>query len=200
MIDTSACLCYYICGMTCRGNAHKPLSELRITAQNERNKAMKAIIYESNTGHAERYAKALAEKLRLPCYDIKQAKKELPKGEKIIFIGWVFANQIMGLKDAGKRWSVAAAGAVGLFPDSKTNREILVSKNKLTVPLFYLRGGIDFSKLKGLQKKLLKMVHDDMLRSNDPEKTEAAKILEKDTDFFSEDNLTDIAAFGLSQF
>lgn len=160
---------------------------------------MKAVIYESNAGHAERYAKALADMLRVPCYDLKSAKKSVPKGENIIFIGWVFANQIMGYKKAAKRWNVAAVGAVGLFPDVKSNNDILIAKNKLTVPLFYLRGGINYDKLKGLQKKLLKMVHDDMARSDDPNKKEAAKFLEGNTDFFSEDNLTAIAAFGLSQ-
>ncbi|MGN1422539.1 MAG: hypothetical protein ACI4XA_04120 [Oscillospiraceae bacterium] len=160
---------------------------------------MKAVIYESNTGHAERYAKALAEKLRLPCYDIKGAKKALPKGESVIFIGWVFANRIMGLDKAQKRWIVAAVGAVGLFPAVKANEEILISENKLTVPLFYLRGGIEFSKLGMLQRKLLKTVHDSMARSDDPEKRQAAELLEKDADFFSEDNLTAIAAFGLTK-
>lgn len=161
--------------------------------------AMKAIIYESNTGHAEHYAKVLAEKLGLPCYDIKSAKKSVPKGERVIFIGWVFASQIMGCRKAAKRWDVAAVGAVGLFPDVKANNDILIEKNKLTVPMFYLRGGVDFDRLKGLQKKMLKMVHDDMLRSDSPEKREAAKMLEGSTDYFNEENLTALAAFGLSQ-
>lgn len=160
---------------------------------------MKAVIYESNTGHAERYAKALADMLHLPCYDIKGAKSAVSKGESVIFIGWVFASQIMGLKKAAKRWNVSAVGAVGLFPDAKANNDILIEKNKLTVPLFYLRGGVDFDKLKGLQKKLLKMVHDDMARSDDPEKKEAAKMLEGSTDFFSEENLAAIAAFAMSR-
>ncbi len=160
---------------------------------------MKAIIYESNTGHAERYAVVLAEKLNLPCHNINDAKKALPKGESVIFIGWVFANRIMGLDKAQKRWKVAAVGAVGLFPDVKANEEILIAENKLTVPLFYLRGGIEFSKLGMLQRKLLKAVHDSMVRSDDPEKKQAAELLEKDADFFSEDNLSAIAAFGLTQ-
>ncbi len=93
---------------------------------------MKAVIYESNTGHAERYAKALADMLHVPCYDLKNATKSVSKGENVIFIGWVFANQIMGYKKAAKRWNITAVGAVGLFPDVKSNNDNLIAKNRLT--------------------------------------------------------------------
>lgn len=35
---------------------------------------VKAIIYNSSTGHTSRYAKMLSKKLDIPCYSIKKSK------------------------------------------------------------------------------------------------------------------------------
>lgn len=158
---------------------------------------MDAVIYESNTGSTERYARILAEKLGKPAYSAKEAAAKVAKGADIIYIGWVMANQICGLKKAVRRWNVKAAGAVGLYPMSETNTNILIAKNKPDFPLFYLRGGLDYSKLKGMKKKLILMIRDNLARENDPENAELIKVLTDGGDFVSEENLTALLAFGL---
>ena len=40
---------------------------------------IKAIVYESNTGHTMQYAKMLSEKLNIPCFTIEEAKTNLQK-------------------------------------------------------------------------------------------------------------------------
>ena len=60
------------------------------------NKKAGAIVYVSNTAHTERYAKMLADKLSLPLYELKEAKKKLKKGSEIIYMGWLFASSIKG--------------------------------------------------------------------------------------------------------
>lgn len=163
----------------------------------ERNKAMDAIVYESNTGFTERYARLLSEKLGKPAYTLKESAARLEKGSEVIYLGWVMANQVCGLKKAARRLNIKAAGAVGLFPNTEANTNILIAKNKPDFPLFYLRGGLDYSKLKGIKKKLLLMIRDNMVRENKPENSELVEVLTNGADFVTEENLTSLLAFAL---
>ena len=45
---------------------------------------MKAIVYTTNTGSTEHYAKLLAQKTGLPVYSLTEAKKVIPNGTEII--------------------------------------------------------------------------------------------------------------------
>ena len=160
---------------------------------------MKAVIYESNTGFTKRYAEMLAEKFNLPVFSLKEAGKSLEKGAEVVFLGWVYANSVVGFKKAAKRFSVKAVCAVGAFPKNAAVLEIMKEKNKPECPLFYLRGGLDLGKLKGLKKKLLDVVRADLVAQNKPEDSEMIEILTSGGDFVSEENLTDIVAFMLTQ-
>ena len=44
---------------------------------------IKAIVYKSKTGHTEKYAKMIGEKLNIPCYALKEAKTKLMKNDEI---------------------------------------------------------------------------------------------------------------------
>lgn len=158
---------------------------------------MDAIVYESNTGFTERYAQLLAEKLGKPAYSANEAAARLEKGADIIYLGWVMANQVCGLKKAARKWNVKAAGAVGLYPMSEANTNVLIAKNKPDFPLFSLRGGLDYSKLKGMKKKLILMIRDNLVRENNPENEDFIKVLTNGGDFVSEENLTALLAFAL---
>lgn len=61
---------------------------------------MKAIIYTSNTGFTRKYAQMLSEKLSLPAYNagLGEDKKSLSKSDDVIYMGWISANKIEGLK------------------------------------------------------------------------------------------------------
>lgn len=159
---------------------------------------MKAVIYESNTGSTRRYAEMLAQKLDIPAYSLKEAGKAVPKGEQVIFMGWVFANKIQGLPKALKKWNVLCAGAVGMNPDCGKYREILRESNKTDIPLFYLRGALDLSKLRWLQRKLLQTIRTDLEKQKKPGTEEMIRVLRDGCDFVSEENLAEITAFALS--
>lgn len=163
----------------------------------ERKIIMKAIVYESNTGFTERYAKILSEKTGVPAYSLSQAKKQVEKGEEIVFLGWVFANKISGFDKARKRWNVAAVGAVGMNPCSDQNTQIVRDANKPECPLFYMWGGLDNSKLKGLNKMMLGMVRDSLIKENKPEYADAIKVFREGGDFVSEEYLEEFIAFML---
>ena len=74
---------------------------LRLFCQKGR-KMMKAIVYTTNTGNTERYAKMLGHQIGLPVYSLEDAKKYLEKGTGIIYIGWIMASSIKGYKEADK--------------------------------------------------------------------------------------------------
>ena len=75
---------------------------------------MKVIVYTSNTGHTAEYSKMLGAKIGLPVYTLNEAKKKIQKGTEIIYLGWLFANNIKGYKKATKKYKISAICAVGL--------------------------------------------------------------------------------------
>lgn len=158
---------------------------------------MTAIVYESNTGFTERYAKILSEKTGVPVYSLSEAKKKVAQTEEIVFLGWVFANKIKGLAKAQKLWKLYAVGAVGMNPRSDKNTEILRAANKPDCPLFYMWGGLDNSKLKGMNKFMLNLVRDSLEKENKPEFADAIKVFREGGDFVSEEYLQELIAFML---
>ena len=59
---------------------------------------MNAIIYTTNTGSTEHYAKLLAQKTGLPVYSLAEAKKRVFAGTEIIYLGWIMAGSVKGRK------------------------------------------------------------------------------------------------------
>ncbi len=156
------------------------------------------IVYESNTGFTERYAKALAEKTGVEALPLDKAKKSVAKGSEVVFLGWVFANKISGLDKARKLWTVKALGAVGMNPPSEKNTEIVREANKAECPLFYLAGGLDNAKLKGMHKMMLAMVRKSLEQENKPEYKDAIEMFRNGGDWFSEEYLTGLVTFMLT--
>ena len=54
---------------------------------------MNAIIYTTNTGSTEHYAKLLAQKTGLPVYSLAEAKKRVFAGAEVIYLGWIMAGK-----------------------------------------------------------------------------------------------------------
>ena len=57
---------------------------------------MKAIVYTTNAGSTEQYAKLLAQKTGLPVYSLTEAKRTLSSGTEIIYLGWIMASNVKG--------------------------------------------------------------------------------------------------------
>ena len=152
------------------------------------------IVYESNTGFTERYAQCLSAKLEIDALPLSKAKKAVAKGSDIIFMGWVFANKISGFDKAKKLWNVTALAAVGMNPPSAKNTEIVKETNKPECPMFYLPGGLDNSKLKGLHKMMLNLVRESLEKENKPEHADAIDMFKNGGDWYSEEYLEDIIA------
>lgn len=149
---------------------------------------IKSIVYKSNTGHTKQYAEMLGESLKIPVYNLEEAKSSLKKNDEIIFLGWVCATKIQGLSKI-KRYNVKCIGAVGAYPAEKNYIENLKKANKVKVELFYLRGGLDFNKLTGLKKKVLQFVGNMMKKENKAENQEMIKLFKDGANYVSDENL-----------
>ncbi len=118
---------------------------------------IKAIVYQSQTGHTKQYAEIFGEKANLPVYELNDAAKELQRETEIIYLGWLMAGTVQGYKKAAKRFAVKAVCGVGMS-GGDTQLADMRKANQLsdTMPVFYLQGGFELQKLHGLHKLMMK--------------------------------------------
>ena len=154
---------------------------------------MKAIVYTSNTGHTAEYSKMLGAKIGLPVYALNEAAKKLQKGTEIIYLGWLFANNIKGYKKATKRYKISAICAVGLCDTGTAVAEVRKANSiSEETPLFTMQGGMDKTKLRGINKFMINMLTKGL--SSRKERTEnderMLELLTHDKNYVSEENIT----------
>ena len=120
---------------------------------------MKAIIYTTNTGSAEQYAKMLAEQTGLSVFSMEEAKSEVEEGSEIIYLGWIMAAQVKGYKTAAKKYKIRAVCAVGM-EKTGTRTEQIRKKTFVPaeVPLFTLQGNFNVKKLHGFYRLMMSMM------------------------------------------
>ena len=120
---------------------------------------MNAIIYTTNTGSTEHYAKLLAQKTGLPVYSLAEAKKRVLAGAEVIYLGWIMAGSVKGYAEAAKRYRVCAVCAVGM---GQTGTQADSVRKKLAVPadipLFTLQGNFDVKKLHGIYRLMMEIM------------------------------------------
>lgn len=153
---------------------------------------MEAIVYQSNTGHTLEYAKMLSRELDIPYYSVKETKKMLRPGATIIFLGWVCATKIQGLNKV-KNYSIKCVGAVGAYPYELGYIESLKKSNHLK-QVFYMRGGINYQKIKGFKKKILELVGKAMAKDH-PEDQEMIKLFQDGASYVKLENLNEIITY-----
>lgn len=148
------------------------------------------VVYTSNTGKTERYAKMFCEKTALSAVKLCDIKS-LKKGEEVIFFGWLFAGVVKGLKKAQKRLNVKAVVGVGLGDTGAQDKSVReTNKIASNVPVFTLQGGMDYEKLHGINKFMIDMLKKMLLnktRTDDEEKM--LSLLNVGGDFVCEENL-----------
>ena len=154
---------------------------------------MKVIVYTSNTGHTAAYSKMLGAKIGLPVYALNEAAKKLQKGTEIIYLGWLFANNIKGYKKATKKYKISAICAVGLCDTGTAVAEVRKANSiSEETPLFTMQGGMDKTKLRGINKFMINMLTKGL--SSKKERTEnderMLELLTHDKNYVSEENIT----------
>jgi hypothetical protein len=120
---------------------------------------IKAVVFQSNAGHSRKYAELFAAKSGLPCYTLDEARKFISVGSEIVFIGWLMAGVLKGYEKAAKTYVVKAVCSVGMQDNNdKVIKEIARKHHIKDTPIFYLRGGIDVTQLRGLYKMMINTV------------------------------------------
>lgn len=159
---------------------------------------MATIIYCSNSGSAKRYAELLSEKTGMPCVDIKK-RSTVNADEEIIFIGWIMAGALQGLKEIREDFAnIRAICGVGMMKSEKATEETK-AKNNITEPYFFLTGDFDINKLTGMYKMMmgmmLKMMKDKIKESGEEKGEEMLKLLENGIKGFDEKELEGVIEF-----
>lgn len=126
---------------------------------------MRAIVYNSNTGFSERYAKMLSKATGVRAYSVKEAYDQLPKDAPIVYICWVMGNALVGASKISRRFYIRAVGAVGLNQGSHAEGAIRDQSGlPNSIPLFLLPGGLKPEKLSLYHRLLLKFVEKETKR------------------------------------
>ena len=147
------------------------------------------IIYKSKTGHTERYARMLSEELNIPCYSYKDSK--VNENDEVIFLSYIYASKITRLSKILKKYNVKVVIAVGALAYSKDYLNTLKDANNIKLPFFYLRGGIDYSKLNFFFRKFLPVIGKDIAKDD----KELLNLFKNGGDFVTKDNLNEVLAF-----
>ena len=101
----------------------------------------------------------LGEQIGLPVYSLDEAKSQLSGGSPVIYLGWLHASHVKGYAKAARRFDLRAVCAVGLC-DTGTLTDQVRKATSIPegIPLFTLQGGIDRSRLKGMDKLMISML------------------------------------------
>ena len=120
---------------------------------------MNAIIYTTNTGSTERYARLLAQETGLPAYSLAEAKKRVFAGAEVIYLGWIMAGSVKGYAMAAKRYRVRAVCGVGMG-QTGTQTDSVRKKSAVpdSIPLFTLQGNFDMKKLHGIYRPMMEIM------------------------------------------
>ena len=120
---------------------------------------MDAIIYTTNTGSTERYARLLAQKTGLPVYSLAEAKKTVSAGAEVIYLGWIMAGLVKGYAEAAKCYRVCAVCGVGMG-QTGTQTDSVRKKSAIpaNIPLFTLQGNFDVKKLRGVYRPMMELM------------------------------------------
>ena len=120
---------------------------------------MTAILYTTNTGSTAQYAKLLAEKTGLPAYTLAEAKKIVPAGADVIYLGWIMAGAVKGYAAAAGRYKVRAVCGVGMG-QTGTQTDSVRKKSEIpaNIPLFTLQGNFNVKKLHGVYRLMMEIM------------------------------------------
>lgn len=153
---------------------------------------MQGIVYTSNTGFTESYAKLLGCRLSLPVYSLSEAEGRLKKGSEILYLGWLCASRVRGYGKAAKRYQIAAVCGVGLCDTGTMTEEVRKATSiPDKVPLFTLQGGFRRTKLRGINKLMIRMLETGLSgqKNRSEQEERMLQLIRKDSSFVREENL-----------
>ena len=162
---------------------------------------IKAIVYESNTGFTKEYAELLSEIIGIRAIPTIDYSMFYGEREPVIFLGWVCAGKINGIRMARLKYNPVIIAGVGMTPQSDKYAFALAQQNNIDVPFYYLQGGIHRERLKGFYKMMFKLVVRPVLRKARKGKSELSEyekqmvdLIKNGGSFVKRENLNDLIA------
>lgn len=130
------------------------------------------IIYGSNYGTTEQYAKELSKRTNIEAISFENVQ-QINKYDKIIYIGGLYAGGVLGMSKTLRKLTniqnkTIIIATVGLADPTdekninniRNNIKVQISKEIYDkAKIFHLRGGIDYSKLKFFHKTMMKLLY-----------------------------------------
>ena len=120
---------------------------------------MDAIVYTTNTGSTERYARLLAQETELPAYSLNEAERMVGTGAEVIYLGWIMAGRVKGYAAAARRYHVRAVCGVGM---GRTGTQTDSVRQKTAVPadipVFTLQGNFNVKRLHGVYRPMMELM------------------------------------------
>lgn len=168
---------------------------------------MNAIVYTSETGFTEKYARLLGQETGLPVFALADAQKKLAKGSEIIYLGWLMAGGVKGCAKALRQYNVRAVCAVGMARPSEQQASGARARHHISteVPVFTLQGGFALERLHGIYRLMMAMMAKTVGKNlaNKPDKTpeeeEMMELMNHGGDCVSRENLSPVLAWWESQ-
>ena len=144
------------------------------------------VIYTSQTGFTERYARWIAEATGADCLPLKEAEKQdLSAYEAIVYGGWACAGSIRRVDWFKKKLTAwpdkkLAVFCVGGSPADNPDIEIALNRifseaERENVATFYFPGGFNYEKMPVASRIMMKMFLKALQAKKD--KTEAEKVM-----------------------
>ncbi len=156
-----------------------------------------AIIYTTNAGTTEKYAKMIGEKIGLPVYPLSSAP--IQKGSEILYLGWVMASSVKGYKKARRKYNVKAVCGVCMASTGSQLPEVRKQNGvPQDTPVFTLQGGFDINKLHGIYKFMMNIVKKASVKGlsekpdRTPEEDDMLEMMLHGGDRVSEENLKEL--------
>ena len=154
-----------------------------------------AIVYSSNTGHTRKYALLLGEQIGLPAYSLEEAGSQLSGGSPVIYLGWLHASHVKGYAKAARRFDLRAVCAVGLCDTGTLTDQVRKATSiPEDIPLFTLQGGIDRSRLKGMDKLMISMLTKGLSsqKQRSAQDERMLELLSRDESYVSLENIAEV--------
>lgn len=165
-----------------------------------------AIVYTSKNGHTKEYAEILSKKINAPILSLEEALIKLNKDSRVIYMGWIRANKVMGYKKAWKKFRVCLVIGCGMFDTGTMIGDVRNKTNiNSSVHLFTIQGGIKLSSLKRIDKTIIKLLIGQLSRTNNrtPQEDKMLYLLTHEDSNVKEENLKEaldyIAAGGFRE-
>ena len=154
-----------------------------------------AVVYTSNTGHTRQYAFLLGEETGLPVCSLEEAPSRLSGGSPVIYLGWLHASHIKGYAKAAGRFDLCAVCGVGLCDTGTLTSEVRkATAIPESIPLFTLQGGIDRSRLKGVDKLMISLLAKGLAaaKQRSAQEERMLELLSRDESYVKPENLAGV--------